>query len=153
MRNQNENTSAHISRLTKEEAREIISKTRAPNLTGRNRQELRETAQNNRFKIVNCTRALDNEASGAATDADNNATAQKLTIVDVVKDKCSNTTDANHSSIASTSTGETSADTSSSDKFVYDLYFSETNDLYYPENIEDLRLVHLEDIYYKYILI
>lgn len=94
----------------------------------------KEKSQNNRFKIVNYTRALEE-----STDEN------KLTIVDVEKEP---------SNEASTSIQSILPD-NAADSFVYDLYISEANEMEYPEDINDLRLVPVDDqivcSYYAYI--
>lgn len=69
----------------------------------------------------------------------------KLTIVDVEKDR---------SNEASTS-AQIVLPEEAADSFVYDLYISEANEMEYPEDINDLRLVPFDDqivcSYYAYI--
>ena len=99
-------------------------------------EQNKEKSQNNRFKIVNYTRTLDTE------ETENN---QKLTIVDVEKER-------NVSNVASTSTAISSHSNVADEPFVYDLYIAEANEtiLQNPESIDlnDLRLVLLEDIHF-----
>lgn len=81
---------------------------------------------------MNYTRALE-------TTADDPEQNKKLTIVDVEKE--------NEPPVASTSSA-----TVVSDPYVYDLYVSETSEavLQYPDNIDDLRLVLLDDLIYSF---
>lgn len=99
-------------------------------------EQNKEKSQNNRFKIVNYTRTLDTE------ETENN---QKLTIVDVEKER-------NVPNVASTSTAISSNSNVAEEPFVYDLYIAEANEtiLQHPESIDlnDLRLVLLEDIHF-----
>lgn len=99
-------------------------------------EQNKEKSQNNRFKIVNYTRTLDTE------ETENN---QKLTIVDVEKER-------NVPNVASTSSAISSHSNVSEEPFVYDLYIAEANEtiLQNPESIDlnDLRLVLLEDIHF-----
>lgn len=120
-------------------------KRRSPESTLRQRvEENKEKSQNSRFKIVNYTRALD-------TSTDETVENKNLTIVDVEKERIQVPTTSTSAATASTSTSE--------EPYVYDLYVSENNNtvLHYPENIDDLRLVLVDDIdllfshYYYYI--
>lgn len=97
-------------------------------------EENKEKSQNNRFKIVNFTRALEN--------GDESEENKNLTIVDVEKER------VQEQEPATTSAASTSAAASSSDPYVYDLYVSEANDtvLSYPQDIDDLRLVIVDDL-------
>lgn len=122
-------------------------KKRSPESTLRQRvEENKEKSQNSRFKIVNYTRALD-------TSTDETVENKNLTIVDVEKERI-------QEQFPTTSTSAATASTSTSQEpYVYDLYVSENNNtvLHYPENIDDLRLVLVDDIdllfshYYYYI--
>lgn len=122
--------------MTKDEAKDIITRKQlnpAEKLKSRVEQN-KEKSQNNRFKIVNYTRTLDTE------ETENN---QKLTIVDVEKER-------NVPNVASTSTAIASQSNVPEEPYVYDLYIAEPSEtiLQYPESIDlnDLRLVLLEDI-------
>jgi hypothetical protein len=128
---QDADINAHINRITKDEAREIISKTHHPDLTEKNRRESRTTAQNNRFKIVNCSRNLD--VAGGGVDADD----KNLTIVDVEKENIA----------PATSATPQNPSTSATDNFVYDLYIADSTDSFQsPEIIiDDIRLMVLMD--------
>lgn len=62
--------------MTKHEAEDAVKKIRKPHdVTSRNRQQFQKDIQNNRFKVVNCSRSIkENDQSG-----------KNFTIVDVVK--------------------------------------------------------------------
>lgn len=134
------NISEHIAKLTKDEAKDIVQKKRPEGLKSRIDQN-REKSQQNRFKIVNYTRAL-NDPDTPAADG--------LTIVDVEKD--------NKSTIASTSaTQSNSYSDIPSDPYVYDIYIAEdaaTSALHYPDTLDfndlDLRLVLFDEVYCSY---
>lgn len=119
----------HISKLTKEEAKSIATKKRVPtNVTARNREEVKQNSQENRFKIVNCYRASD-ESHGVE--------AKSITVVDVESNTpaaaaVDSTQTLSSSSAAlrsSTSTQNDAQQSSSDNNFVYDLYLTDTNDL------------------------
>lgn len=96
----------------------------------------REKSQQNRFKIVNFTRALN--------EPDEESTSNKLTIVDVEKDR-TNTT------VASTSTSFSDI---SDEPYVYDIYIADNAEstVQYPDSLDlnDLRLVLLDEVYCSY---
>jgi hypothetical protein len=100
-------------------------------------EESREKSQNSRFKIVNYTRALE-----SSNETDEN---KKLTIVDVEKERVQD----QPSTSASTSTN---IHEEPEDPYVYDLYVSDANNtvLNYPEDIDDLRFVILDDLDFLY---
>lgn len=101
-----EEISAQIHRLTKTEAEEVAKKVpRATNLTAKNRKQIRTDAQNSRFKVVNCYRAIGNESN--ATDSD-------LMIVNIEKE-------IEPVAETATTTAEPSMPAMESD-FVFDLY-------------------------------
>lgn len=114
---------SHISKLTKDEAKLIATKTRVPtNSTVRCREEAKQSSQENRFKIVNCYRA---------SDENQPAESKGITVVDVESNtppKQENTQTS--SALSSSSATATQAYAQESpDNFVYDLYLTDTNDL------------------------
>uniref|UniRef100_A0A336KAA7 Probable RNA polymerase II nuclear localization protein SLC7A6OS n=1 Tax=Culicoides sonorensis TaxID=179676 RepID=A0A336KAA7_CULSO len=136
--------SDHILKISKDEAKEIISKSsRNPKITEKKRNEIKTQSQNNRFKIVNCTRKL---------DGINESKSESLTILDVEK---TDTLDTN----LKTSEKKTILD--DEDKFVFDVYVPENhyrnNESTSSDNLmnfDDIRLVNLnlEDLFYMMIL-
>ena len=101
--------------------------------------EARQNAHNERFKIVNCTRSLD--------EVDEN---RNYTIVDVEKEAIETVTVPANANIVIKKTESGQED----DKdYVYDLYVTDDNATHIPcpDNIEDLRLVlvEVEEIYCK----
>ncbi|KAG4073004.1 hypothetical protein HA402_009423 [Bradysia odoriphaga] len=125
---QDDSITSHISKLTKDEAKSIATKTRVPtNPTDRCRDETKQNSQENRFKIVNCYRAA-NESHGEESKG--------ITVVDVesntpAKDDSAQSlpTLSPSSSSALTSNQQQDAQQSSSNDFVYDIYLTDTNDL------------------------
>lgn len=102
----------HLTRLTKADAEESVRKVRKIcNVTARNREQLRQNAQNNRFKVINCVRSV--------ADGDG-ATESDLTIVDVIKDDAKDVNDEQPSD-----DGEAKASMAMETDYVYDLYVAE----------------------------
>lgn len=116
-------------------------------LKGRLEQN-REKSQQNRFKIVNYTRALSQTPEQSSSTSDTS-----LTIVDVEKD------------LTSTKPAEAAADQAQSSSFsdisdepyVYDIYIADAESVVqYPDSVDlnDLRLVLMDEVfcsYYAYI--
>lgn len=163
-----DNIPTHLQqRLSKDEAREVISRVHRPKIATRNREASRQNAQNSRFRIVNCTRSLSQVEGGEGT-----------TIVDVERDVIAAAAAA--ASVATTatepastatepaSTGAISSEpTSLNEKrpaeegpledqgYVYDLYVvDDTQPQVHipviPDNLDDIRLVLVEDLYYTF---
>jgi hypothetical protein len=124
---QDTDINAHINRITKDEAKEILSKTHRTDLTEKGRQESRAHAQSSRFKIVNCSRNLDPAVE--ATPADKN-----VTIVDVEKENV----------VPAVQPTEPEA---GEEHFVYDLYIADIDSFQSPEIIiDDIRLVLMDEL-------
>lgn len=123
---------SHISKLTKEEAKSIATKKRVPtNVTARSRDEVKQNSQENRFKIVNCYRA---------SDENHGEESKSITVVDVesntpAKEESTQISPALCSSSATSSSQNVAQhhhhqqQQSSNNNFVYDLYLTDTNDL------------------------
>ncbi|XP_053676866.1 probable RNA polymerase II nuclear localization protein SLC7A6OS [Anopheles nili] len=79
---QAEGIASHIQNIHKNQAKDALSRVHRPNITSRNRVATKQAAQNNRFKIVNCTRSIANLES----EPSDNPVA--TTIVDVERDVC-----------------------------------------------------------------
>ncbi|CRL01301.1 CLUMA_CG014391, isoform A [Clunio marinus] len=144
--NQDTNLTEHIAKLSKEDAKDIVKKKReVPNVKTRI-DENREKSQQNRFKIVNYTRAL-NESTEESTD-------KNLTIVDVEKDVVSNNTQ-NTSSITSDPGQSTSSfNETAEEPYVYDIYVavSPTSPLQHPDSLDlnDLSILEYNDYLYSH---
>ncbi|XP_053695888.1 probable RNA polymerase II nuclear localization protein SLC7A6OS [Sabethes cyaneus] len=141
-----DNISSHLQqRLTKKEAEEAISRVHHPTIVSRNRAVARQNAQNNRFRIVNCTRSLDQ------TDG-----AEGTTIVDVERDLV----DSESAAATQTASGSTHkppqprAATRDEPDYVYDLYVADessqqTHLPYIPENLDDISVAIYDDPLYS----
>lgn len=147
-----DNIPAHLQqRLSKEEAKEVISRVHRPTIVSRNRAASRQTAHNSRFRIVNCTRSLSQTEGTEAT----------TTIVDVERDIIAAAASASTSSGGNLG-GNTvdavqsqGAPNQEEPGYVYDLYIADesqqqTHISYIPDNLEDIRLVLVEDLYYTF---
>ncbi|XP_035914851.1 probable RNA polymerase II nuclear localization protein SLC7A6OS [Anopheles stephensi] len=77
-----EGIASHIQNIHKDQAKDALSRVHRPNITSRNRLATKQTAQNSRFKIVNCTRAIANVDSDPSSDTRPITT----TIVDVERE-------------------------------------------------------------------
>lgn len=104
-----ENITSQITRLSKEDAKEIISKKRNPDISLKNREEMKLNSQMNRFKVVNCSRTL---KEGEEED---------LTIVDIEKQTTEEISIPGSSNKSQSSAVKRKHD----DQFVYDLYVPE----------------------------
>lgn len=113
---------SHISKLTKDEAKSITSKKRVPtNATVRSREEMKQNSQENRFKIVNCYRA---------SDENQGEESKSITVVDVESNTPAKEENTQTSNTSCSSSGTSTQDAQqSSNNFVYDLYLTDTNDL------------------------
>lgn len=136
-------------KISKDEAKELVSKkSRIPNLTEKNRVDLKTQSQNSRFKIVNCTRGLESST--------NDDSAKSLTILDVEKEDT-----PKNKNLQTIESIVEDPSISEDDRFVFDVYVPENhyhnNDRIASDNLlnfDDIRLVNfnLEDIFYLLIL-
>lgn len=132
-----------MTKLTKADAINATNRVRPlTNLTSRNRDELRQQAQDNRFKIVNCYRTLDGDSTcdsivGSSSSNSLNgiqsqsSATQNITVVDIERHSTADI--ALESTAAVTATGQTSS-ADDTHNYVYDLYLpdaSQSTDLDY----------------------
>lgn len=128
--------SSHIVRLTKGEAEAASRKQRRPDPISKSRQQNKLDSQENRFKVVNCYRTVENDATNGAN----------YTVVDIVKqenDSVEQTGDQlgeasgtfSSSSILPNinnridhDSGDVATLSSSEDNFVFDLYLPDGDD-------------------------
>ncbi|XP_026469712.1 probable RNA polymerase II nuclear localization protein SLC7A6OS [Ctenocephalides felis] len=109
LKNENENISAHLSKITKEEAKKTF-KRHIPNITTKLRNEQKLQAQNNRFKVINCFRTLDDSKEAS------NGEKNQLTVVDIEQKM-----EANNIFLLESETKLTT-------NYVYDLYYMDEVD-------------------------
>jgi len=138
--NQDTDITEHIAKITKEDAKDIVNRKKPDTSVNKRLEQNREKSQQNRFKIVNYTRALNEPKEEDSSPAP----SANLTIVDVEKERTANNT-------ATTSSAQVSSFSDISDEpFVYDIYIADSTSLtQYPDSIDlnDLRLVLLEEVY------
>ncbi|XP_063699273.1 probable RNA polymerase II nuclear localization protein SLC7A6OS [Culicoides brevitarsis] len=138
-----EDISDHILKISKDEAKDLVSKTaRTPKITEKNRNEAKSQSQNNRFKIVNCTRGLEQASSSSSTSA----ATKSLTILDVEKEDSDKKIDAKENNTPS-----------DEDKFVFDVYVPENhysnNECTSSDNLlnfDDISVVEYVQDFYSY---
>lgn len=135
-----------ISRLTKDDAKRLTQKTRQPNIAQKSRAEQRQNLHENRYKVVNCHRAI--ESSGGECSSN----PKEITIVDMEKQKAGTTTEIPVPSANSSTELESdrSTDERVDERYVYDLYVTDNgqqlpNDIDYTE--AHMRLVFRLDYY------
>ncbi|KAL5279506.1 Slc7a6os family protein [Megaselia abdita] len=127
--NQNTPIAEHITRLTKDDAKQLAQKSRNPNITEKSRQEMRQSLQESRFKVVNCHRSFEPNAESISNP-------KEITIVDIEKQKGVNTHNENENE--NTETPQESfvpTDGDAGDGFVYDLYVPD-HDQQLPDNVD-----------------
>ncbi|XP_055683791.1 probable RNA polymerase II nuclear localization protein SLC7A6OS [Lutzomyia longipalpis] len=130
---QDEGLASRITKMSMEEAKERIGKTRLPQPVARARDTQRQKAHEERFKIVNCSRAVDASCSGDE---------KAVTILDIEKQAAAL---PNSEAVAAAQTNPTSIDPKGAEEmvissYVYDLYVSELGDL--GHDIDDGMLEH-----------
>ncbi|XP_059618040.1 uncharacterized protein LOC132262709 isoform X2 [Phlebotomus argentipes] len=109
---------SHITKMTKEEAKELMGKTRIPQPVARARDSHRLKTQEERFRIVNCSRAVDSSGSGEE---------KPITILDI--EKQSTLPAAEETAQSPSRQAEPENRQGFRLDFVYDLYVSELGDL------------------------
>uniref|UniRef100_A0A1A9VQ35 Probable RNA polymerase II nuclear localization protein SLC7A6OS n=1 Tax=Glossina austeni TaxID=7395 RepID=A0A1A9VQ35_GLOAU len=146
LREQDDTATTEFARLTKTEAKEMVSQksVRKPsNCTEKARQEMRQHLHEQRFRVVNCLRT-----TLEAPDTHENSAAKNLTIVDIEKQQNDKTATLNNNVatnnlMASTSSAAADVDslhstgTDSDTGYVYDLYL--------PDNDQQADYVDLMD--------
>lgn len=129
------NITEHIAKLTKEEAKEIVTRKRPESSIKTRMDQNREKSQQNRFKIVNYSRELSETAEKSPS----------MTIVDVEKDRTHNAGSAQTSSSFSDLIDE---------PYVYDIYIADAATGLHGMNeaidLNDLRLVVMDEVYCSY---
>lgn len=119
----------HLIRLRKGDAVDVMTrkKHKPANVIKKLREQLKDDAQNSRFKVINCFRSIENDASGdEQTDADGGGGVvgvpkRNITVVDVIKEDSSTkvTDECDQNKIANDSSADNDQN---DDRFVYDLY-------------------------------
>ncbi|EAT45368.1 AAEL003332-PA [Aedes aegypti] len=146
-----DNISSHLQqRLSKDEAKEAISRVHRPKIAVRNREASRQNAQNSRFRIVNCTRSL-SQVEGV----------EGATIVDVERDIVAGAVAEVEASPDSTVESSSSMRIAPEEKrpaaeqdYVYDLYVADEAQQqlhipYIPDNLDDISVAIYDDPLYS----
>jgi hypothetical protein len=118
-------------RLTKDEAKLLAQKSRTPNVSEKCRQQMRQTQHENRYKVVNCHRALESDEQSASSP-------KEITIVDMEQQTENAESDSTVPAQQITSTHQAfppTDDSGAEDEFVYDLYVPDVNQQL-PSNID-----------------
>lgn len=163
-----EGIATHLQNIHKDQAKDAVSRVHRPNITPRNRLATKQNAQNNRFKIVNCTRSITNVESELTE-----ATAIPTTIVDVERDDVRleevvvTAGQPEPSEPLITPAPQYTAPPQQQQPlglqysyengvhYVYDLYVADTSQNvthipYISGNLDELRLVLIEDAYFAF---
>uniref|UniRef100_A0A182NUI1 Probable RNA polymerase II nuclear localization protein SLC7A6OS n=1 Tax=Anopheles dirus TaxID=7168 RepID=A0A182NUI1_9DIPT len=168
---QAEGIASHIQNIHKDQAKDALSRVHRPNITSRNRQATKQTAQNSRFKIVNCTRSISNveneqsEAGGspiATTIVDverdvarlEDATGAGVT-PDIVRSAVTDgTTDLHDGQQQQPAQQQQPYFYENGVHYVYDLYVADTSQNvthipYFTDNLDDLSVMVCDDPLYS----
>ncbi|XP_055319772.1 probable RNA polymerase II nuclear localization protein SLC7A6OS [Sitodiplosis mosellana] len=137
---------AHLTKLRKTEAEEIVRKVRKPDrVINKLREQFKDDAQNQRFKVVNCFRSID-DTIGLNETAEGSSTTQNVTIVDVIKEDQTQTSSPPEPNQSGAST--TTVDQSDS-KFVYDLYLVQSGEQPTEIDISNYTIRPFDDLVYQ----
>lgn len=137
---------AHLAKLRKGEAEELVQKVRKPDrVIKKLREQFKDDAQNQRFKVVNCFRSIDDTI--VSTETIEGGTAENITIVDVIKEEATQApTTANSNGMGTSSAA--AADQSDS-KFVYDLYIVQSGEQLTEIDISNYTIRPFDDLVYQ----
>uniref|UniRef100_A0A2M4BSB5 Probable RNA polymerase II nuclear localization protein SLC7A6OS n=1 Tax=Anopheles marajoara TaxID=58244 RepID=A0A2M4BSB5_9DIPT len=164
---QAEGIASHLQNIHKDQAKDAISRVHRPNIKPRNRAAAKQIAQNDRFRIVNCTRSITNETESTVDGI-------PTTIVDVERDdvrlpeeEAAATVVTSPPSSSAIDVAEPHAQQQSHQlvetftyengvRYVYDLYVADTSQHhntahspYYTDNLDDLSVMVCDDPLYS----
>lgn len=142
----------HLMRLRKCDAEELARKIHKPaNVINKLREQLKDDAQNSRFKVVNCFRSIENDASGdEQADAGAGVPNRNITVVDVVKEdsgssvKVADPRDGNEVAAANPMIGD-----HRDDRFVYDLYLVHSGQPPTEFDVSNYTIRPFDDVVYQ----
>nr|CAD7406116.1 unnamed protein product [Timema poppensis] len=142
-----ENVALHLSSNLKKDPK---THSHIPDIRSKLRSETKDISQQNRFKVVNCFRALDDQASleetiksySSSTNLENNST-KSLTVVDVE----SSNTDVSEDKIKPQLLDGPSAE--ENDHYVYDLYYTGDVDDMLIENLVSVQPLQSDLLYHR----
>lgn len=133
----------HLTKLRKGEAEEIVRKIRKPDrVINKLREQFKDEAQNQRYKVINCFRSIDDTID--SNELANVSTAQNYTIVDVIKEDSTQI----QSPANQMETAIATIDPSDS-KFVYDLYLVQSGEQPTEIDINNYTIRPFDDLVYQ----
>lgn len=137
-----EDIKTHLNRLRKCDAEEIVQKVRKPtsNVINKLREQIKDDAQNARFKVVNCYRSIESDSHIESAEG---VESQNITVVDVIKEESQSNANAvvDESSAAEPSLQD--------DKFVYDLYLVQSGEQPTEIDINNYTIRPFDDLIYQ----
>ncbi|XP_052866941.1 probable RNA polymerase II nuclear localization protein SLC7A6OS [Anopheles cruzii] len=153
---------SHLQNIHKDQAKDAVSRVHRPNIKSRNRLAAKQNAQNDRFRIVNCTRSLTDETDAVA---DGGSIPSLTTIVDVERDAVTvpsslPSLDPMTSVVPQPNTAQYQQPATVENysyengvHYVYDLYVADTSQsaghsTYFTDNLDDLSVMVCEDPLY-----
>lgn len=135
----------HLTRLRKCDAEGMARKIRKPtSVIKKLREQFKSEAQDNRYKIVNCFRSIENDASESASSKD---AGQNVTVVDVIKDDGGQP--LSQSQAQDKDSDSTEAAMQTVDKFVYDLYLVHSGEQPTEWDIDNFTIKPFDDLIYQ----
>ncbi|XP_058058926.1 probable RNA polymerase II nuclear localization protein SLC7A6OS [Anopheles bellator] len=160
---------SHLQSIHKDQAKDAVSRVHRPNIKSRNRLAAKQHAQNDRFRIVNCTRSLTDQTEAVA---DGGGSIPSLTtIVDVERDGATASVPsalpsldpmtsvapqpnaAQYQQQQQQSAAVENFSYENGVHYVYDLYVADTSQnaghsAYFTDNLDDLSVMVCEDPLY-----
>lgn len=133
----------HLTKLRKCDAEEMARKIRKPTaVINRLRDQFKDDAQNNRFKIVNCFRSIEDDTIVATSSVES---VQNVTVLDVIKDDGQQLP----SQINENQLDSAMAAMQNVDKFVYDLYLVHSGEQPVEIDINSYTIKPFDDLIYQ----
>lgn len=142
----------HLIRLRKCDAEEIARKVHKPaNVIKKLREQLKDDAQNSRFKVINCFRSIENDASGdEQPDADGGGVANRnITVVDVIKEESSTKVTNECDRREKIATNQSADNDHNDDRFVYDLYLVQSGQQPTEIDVSNYTIRPFDDVVYQ----
>lgn len=131
----------HLTKLRKVEAEEIVRKVRKPDrVINKLREQFKDDAQNQRFKVINCFRSIDDTVDEVAKGS----AQQNITIVDVIKEDQPQI-QPNINQMDATTAAIDPCDS----KFVYDLYLVQSGEQPTEIDINNYTIRPFDDLIYQ----
>ncbi|XP_052894710.1 probable RNA polymerase II nuclear localization protein SLC7A6OS [Anopheles moucheti] len=166
-----EGIASHIQNIHKDQAKDALSRVHRPNITSRNRLATKQSAQNSRFKIVNCTRSIatvessdtsDNPFTTTIVDVERepgvarleNVTPDMPALASVTPDIVNSVTNGGASNLQQHQSEQQPYFYENGVHYVYDLYVADasqnvTHIPYYIDNLDDLSVMVCDDPLYS----